>query len=366
MAATWYTAYGENSLTTVKMPGGTFVDSSIVREEGTRRTKSATVKPETAAGTVTDRSYSYDDAGNITAIVDAPQVGSTDQQCFRYETLARLSSAWTPKVGIGCDTDPTVDNLAAGTATYWQDWTFDDIGNRLSQTDHTTAGDTTTEYTAPSSDPDAVRPHALVGTSTTSPGQPDVTQQYAYDQAGNTTCRPTENGANDCASKSASQILTWDAEGHLVTVKTGEQTIETNIYDTNGQRLIRHDTTGTTLYLPGQEVRYQNGSTAATRYYTFAGSTIVSRTSTGLTWLFADHQGTQQIAVVERGQAVTIHRQTPYGAIRGDNPTWPNPKGFVGGDNDPTGFTHLGSREYDPIIGRFISVDPVMDLNDPQ
>jgi hypothetical protein len=27
---------------------------------------------------------------------------------------------------------------------------------------------------------------------------------------------------------------------------------------------------------------------------------------------------------------------------------------------------HLGAREYDPSIGRFLSADPVMDIGDPQ
>ncbi|MEW2427772.1 RHS repeat-associated core domain-containing protein [Micromonospora sp. NPDC047644] len=61
-----------------------------------------------------------------------------------------------------------------------------------------------------------------------------------------------------------------------------------------------------------------------------------------------------------------IRRQTPYGSPRGSNPTWANAKGFVGGDNDPTNLVNIGARQYDQTLGRFISVDPVMDLSSPQ
>jgi RHS repeat-associated protein len=81
--------------------------------------------------------------------------------------------------------------------------------------------------------------------------------------------------------------------------------------------------------------------------------------------LFSDHQGTQQIAVNAGTQAVTIRRQTPYGGARGGTTAWVNEKGFVGGDNDPTGQVNIGARQYDAVLGRFISVDPVMDLADP-
>jgi RHS repeat-associated protein len=33
---------------------------------------------------------------------------------------------------------------------------------------------------------------------------------------------------------------------------------------------------------------------------------------------------------------------------------------------DPTGLTHLGAREYDPSVGRFVSADAVVDHGDPQ
>ncbi|TDC06140.1 hypothetical protein E1265_34955, partial [Streptomyces sp. 8K308] len=44
----------------------------------------------------------------------------------------------------------------------------------------------------------------------------------------------------------------------------------------------------------------------------------------------------------------------------------PGTRGFVGGITDNTGLTHLQAREYDPALGRFISLDPLMDLTDPQ
>ncbi|WP_432163949.1 polymorphic toxin-type HINT domain-containing protein, partial [Streptomyces tendae] len=58
----------------------------------------------------------------------------------------------------------------------------------------------------------------------------------------------------------------------------------------------------------------------------------------------------------------------PYGAPRGTAPTfWPGQKGFVNGDIDPTtGLTHIGARDYDPTTGRFISVDPLLELDKPQ
>nr|WP_237405209.1 polymorphic toxin-type HINT domain-containing protein [Streptomyces sp. SN-593] len=67
-------------------------------------------------------------------------------------------------------------------------------------------------------------------------------------------------------------------------------------------------------------------------------------------------------------QAVTYRRSDPFGNVRGSAPAkWTGDHGFVGGiESDITGLTHLGARDYDPTTGRFVSLDPVLELTDPQ
>jgi RHS repeat-associated protein len=316
-----------------------------------RLTRIIATRDTAAPFNLADVGYSFDHGGNITRVHDA--VGpSTDTQCFTYDHLTRLREAWTPSSG-DCAATPTTGGLG-GPAPYWLSWDVNKIGNRTEQVDHKVSGDVTTSYAYPASGATAVRPHAV--SSTTTGG---TTVSYAYDNAGNTTSRPVAGGA---------QTLTWDPEGELATTSDPSGTTS-YVYDADGNRLIRRDSTGRTLYLPGQEIRYSTatGAKTVTRHYVHGGTTVASRTTAGLSWLLPDHQGTHGISINTSTNAVERRRQTPFGTPRGTAPAaWPNQKGFVGGDNDPTGLVHLGAREYDAATGRFISVDPLMDIAQPQ
>jgi RHS repeat-associated protein len=354
-----YNAYGELALAEYKTGVHSFLQRAFSYDDATRRLKEVMTIRQLAPQAVDDTTYDYDPAGNITKVASTSSTGVVDTQCFAQDYAQRLVDAWTP---TSADCAATRSSSAlGGPAPYWQSWAFDPVGNRSSQTSHATTGDTTTSYSYPAAG--SAQPHALA--STVAGG---VAQSYRYDQSGNTTCRPASASPNTCPAGTGNQTLTWDVEGHLAAT-TDPSGTSSYVYTAEGARLIADDPSTTTLYLPGMEVKRtrSSGTVVANRYYTWAGQLCAMKTTGGaITWLIGDHQGTQRLAVNAGTQAVTTRYQLPYGGIRGTAVSWPNAKGFVGGDNDATGLTHLGAREYDPGTGRFVSGDPVFEASDPQ
>ncbi|MFF9018534.1 RHS repeat-associated core domain-containing protein [Streptomyces sp. NPDC014870] len=302
-----------------------------------------------------DRSlYDYDQAGNVTGVTSTTgqdATASKDRQCFTNDGLGRLTEAWTATTD--CATAPSATSVG-GPDAYWLTYGYDKLGNRTDQSDKLAGA--TTAYTHPA--PKADRPHAVQQATVT--GGPDNgrVSTFRYDATGNTTHRTIGTKVQD---------LTWDAEGHLATVTEAGGTMN-YVYDADGKRLLARNADGSsTLSLPnGDELRLApTGTKTATRYYTHGGETIAVRTGAAVSYLVGDHQGTAMTAIDTATLAVTHRRQLPFGALRTAQSGAFGPRGFVGGTNDPTGLTHLGAREYDPTTGRFLSVDPVIDFDDP-
>ncbi|GGT22526.1 hypothetical protein GCM10010286_55110 [Streptomyces toxytricini] len=312
---------------------------------------------DTAPQRIEDTKYGYNPAGSITSIATAygqDALRTTDTQCVSLDALNRITQAWTNQ-GETCAASPSAA-VIGGEDPYWTSYTYDAVGNRKTETKRKTASgpaaDTVRTYQAPTPGK-----HDLPKVTQT--GTDPHEELFTYDAAGNTKTRKT--GAD-----TETQYLEWDAEGHLKTLNQGTNS-NTFVYDPAGQRLLRKDSKGTTLYLPGgNELRLDKaGTVSGTRYY----GGVAMREGGKLTYLFADHHGTGTIQVTgDAAQTVTRRKTGIFGEARGPQPaSWAGDKGFVGGTKDTdTGLTHLGAREYDPLTGRFISVDPIMDLSSSQ
>ncbi|UUY51951.1 polymorphic toxin-type HINT domain-containing protein [Streptomyces yangpuensis] len=339
-------------------------------------------------GPAKESNYSYDQIGNVKSIADTAGAGTPDLQCFAYDYQNRMTESWTPATTktaaapsgtVGSQvpvsgSGPAACNQAPGSAAlggpaaYWNSYTFDAVGNRLTETAHDTGLNASKDvkrtftYKAGTHRVEKVVENTPTG---------DRQYTYGYDAAGNTEKRTI--GGN-------TQTLEYDALGNPVrnsqpddvtTPGKNEASETTFLYGADGSRIQRKDATGTTVYLPGMELRLDAGATTAkaTRHYSFAGQSIAVRTPDNkLSFLASDHHGTGELAIDATTGAVTQRRMDPYGNRRGTpQGTWPGEKGFVGGTIDAsTGLTTIGAREYDPFLGKFITPDPVVDTNDAQ
>jgi RHS repeat-associated protein len=363
-------------------------------EYGTRRLMDVRQSVEKADGSVPavlNSRYTWDKAGNLTAIKDNPHTGagSPDRQCFTYDWARRLSQAWTP-AGGDCAAARSVAALG-GADPYWNTYTYEVTGNRETVTARTPGGTTTAQYAHPAQGATSVQPHAVDSVTTT--GQAAGVSRFTWDVAGSMISRVMPDGKGG----QATQSLTWDAEGELATVgqdgnadgdvvDAGEAAAGGKyVYTADGERLVRMQGSGTarktTVYLPGgQEVTSSaSGQVSAVRYYSFAGQTIAMRTgmlTDEMISITPDHHGTGSLQITNLTNTVTRRYVDPFGAERGTaGPSapgavpvsgWTGDHGFLDKPADGTGLTAVGARMYDPGLGAFISVDPVMDLSDPQ
>ncbi|MFF3447788.1 RHS repeat-associated core domain-containing protein [Streptomyces sp. NPDC002667] len=375
--ASVYTNYAEPSRLTFG-PSTNPAWATYSYDDQTRRVTDRLIERTQAPGpAVDDTSYTYDDAGNPTSTTDhQSETGNTvtDQQCYGYDALDRLTDAWTANDKCAAN-PPTTSTLTTTPGSYWQSFSYDAIGNRRQSIDHAigTAGTTsTTSYSHGCSagcNTTGAQPHTL--TATTGGTNPTG---FGYDEDGNLHTRTPSSGPG--------QTLSWDDEHHLAEVDTtgSSPTTTKYLYDADGNQLIRRDPTQTTLFAGDTEIVVNTGVTpnvllGAVRTYNHGGGGAAvavrsSLTGGGLKYLFGDAHGTMTLAMDATTQQVARRQYTPYGQLRSSANTtaWPDPtRSYLGKPQDATtGYTDIGARKYDPALGAFISVDPVFEATSPQ
>jgi RHS repeat-associated protein len=357
---TSYTPFGQVQRTTTGLYGDQLVLTSSY-DQGTQRLLQTTTNLQTLSAAEDTVNYTYNDAGSLTSVSDAQYGGQTDLQCFQYDNLQRLTQAWTdtggtstaggtsvPGVG-GCTNTTPAQSTVGGPAPYWESFGYDLLGDRTSETIHASAGNTsqTLSYSG-------AKPNEVSSVSTASPTG-TTTQSYAYNAAGDTTSR-------------SGQTFTYDPQGRTSSVTTAAGT-SGYLYDADGNLLIQRDPGSTTLYLDSgaEQLVLAGGKVTGLRLYSQPGGTTIVRSSAGtISYTVANQQGTSSESIDAATLAVTRRYYDPYGDPRGTTATsWPDNLGFVGKPADAaTSLDLLGARQYDPVTGRFLEVDPVLEAGD--
>jgi RHS repeat-associated protein len=132
--------------------------------------------------------------------------------------------------------------------------------------------------------------------------------------------------------------------------------------------------TKTTRYVGSVEVIISGGVTQTKRY--LAGGTIVTTYSNqpGVVedrWALSDHLGSVEVIVNDAG-AVPLGESSSFDAwgLRRGTSNWQGAgsalatttRGFTGHEHvDTIGLIHMNGRVYDPVIGRFVQSDPLVD-----
>jgi RHS repeat-associated protein len=312
--------------------------------------------------------YVYDVVGNIVRLghdPDAPgaQLAAEDEvECFYYDPASRLVGGYGSQRVNGdlpsCVAGPSdIPGINVEGVTYRERTAFNPSGTISAHraADYNYAASAASP--APSGCNSAVTP-SLPSAAKAVGG--DVAESYRYDCSGNLIQ----------TRDSAGTVLfdySWDNSGRLAQVidrRSGAARTSRFRYDTAGQRVAKVDPDGVvTVYLGGTEVRYDPANPAGGRLSVARSYGSVVRGHDGrVSFAASNHQGSNTAALVVGGgtaPSIEVTRYRPYGELReGDGV---NDRAFLNQVHDADiGLHYLNARYYNPAIGQFISVDPLV------
>lgn len=306
--------------------------------------------------------YHYDSAGNTSKIVRNPTGSTNDEtECFTYDNRQRLTRAFThPSTTSDCSAHAT-----GGPAPYDETYAVGNLERLLVMGD---TGNTRTLDNTGSAAPvgacsagtNTTKPHAVQWVTAAGNTSQTSGHTYTYD------CNGSRLTDNDNTTTNTDYTHTWNPHNRLDTTTTttnGNPAGNTkNIYDAGGKRALRIDTaangdTTKTIYIGTIEYRWTSTNPSVVQgLRTYAGA---QRGYDGsLTWTAGNTQGSLTVTLTSAGTTSRIYYR-PYGAVRSGSRV--NDRGFLNQvTDDTTALSYLTNRFHDPLLGHFLSVDPLV------
>ena len=283
---------------------------------------------------VDNRRYSYDANGRVEQISSA--VHDVYDRTFTYDGAGRLSTASGPW-GTGSYSYDTLGNLTQKMlGSRVVDIEYNDTLNRVSRARDTAAG---------------ISWHS-----------------YSYDARGNTTSNGVHgfsyNYANQPIQVTGSSNGTYTYDGNLKRVKVDvDGKVIYNVFDASGALVHVDELLGGTKNISVCFTACSNVVVPGPQKtdYIKAGSLTIARLEDNKpTYLHNDHLGSPVAGTDADGNVVWQEHYTPYGEKWLRDAANDDQGSFTGHIADSaTGLTYMQARYYDPVIGRFLSPDPV-------
>jgi RHS repeat-associated protein len=271
---------------------------------------------------VQNLSYAYDNNNNVKTITDA--VNTANTQTLGYDVINRLVSAVSGAGGYGS-----------------QGWTYDKVGNRLTQ---------------------------ILGTVTTNYDYTPGTNRVA--SIGSVPVTTNANGnipKIPPANSNSLATFIYSVTNRLSSV-TGSPVAASFTYDWAGQRFSKTDSGSLPIlysYMQGGTLIAENDNGSVTDYIYADGRPIADlqpeskTTPNQINYILADRLGTPQLAVNSVGTTVWRTTYQPFGTTGSTTGSIIQNLRFPGQYADTeTGFNYNLNRDYMPNLGRYLESDP--------
>jgi len=265
--------------------------------------------------TALDLTYGYDRAGRITS--QSNGVTAAQSRTYSYDRAGRLKTASSTAFGTnGSFTYDALGNLHRKIMNRRIVTNSYDANNRLSSSYDTRS---------------------------------KVTRAVGYDHRGNITSL-------------GNLTFLYDKSDQPTVVSSGVNASYT--YDGNLKR-VKSVTNGKTIYnvydFAGRLAHVDNATNnEETDYLHGMGQTMARIKNNSFTYLHPDHLGSAQSGTDRYGNVLWREHYTPFGESTLNPAANDNQGGFTGHIKDKdTGLNYMQARYYDPVIGRFLSIDPV-------